>query len=149
MTKQADIEAIMHESIAAITAIEWQSPLAILNSFPNGGCTLSSFYLGHLLESRGYGQWHIVNSTRGVMENHDWLESSDGLVVDATPQQFEDLDFPAPFVVQVPSPLERHFTRLDNHELDSWTEAYERGYAIFLAALDAVERNTPSDELFR
>lgn len=136
MDKTTEIEALMYECIKAIEAIEWEQPLAILNSFPNSGCTLASYYLGHLLEARGFGKWQIVNGSAGVMASHDWLESLEyGLVVDPTAHQFKKLGFKAPFVAAGISPLEERFIRQQSVDLNSWSTAYERGYELVLASM--------------
>ena len=128
----------MNQCIAAIQAIVWEPPLAILNYFPTSSCTLASYYLGHLLEAHGFGKWQIVNGSAGAMDNHDWLESLEyGLVVDPTAHQFRNLGFTAPFVAAGVSLLEERFSRKKTVALQDWSTAYEHGYELVLAYMES------------
>ncbi len=95
MNQIAEVKAVMDQFIAAVDRIEWESPLRIMNGFPNGCCTISSFLLGHVLQDRGFGYWYIVNGSAGTGDNHDWLENG-STVVDPTPHQFDKGKPPRP-----------------------------------------------------
>ncbi|TAK09380.1 hypothetical protein EPO44_01400 [bacterium] len=135
MGQHHDVEQLLHGFRAAAQSISWDSPLRIMNLFPNGCCTFSSFFLGHILQDRNFGKWHIVHGSAGVMKNHDWLESSEGLVVDATADQFP-LGIEA-FVQAGPSPLEIYFPRAGEVDLSSWSEDLRSKYEEVVAVVDA------------
>lgn len=134
MERQGDIEQLLNDFIFTVRSISWESPLRVLNSFPNSCCTIASFMLGHLLQDRGFGRWHIVNGSAGPMKSHDWLESPDGLVIDSTSDQFS-WGVPS-FVAMGPSPLEAYFPRKQDVSLASWPEDIQAAYARVVDALD-------------
>jgi hypothetical protein len=137
MTQYENVEQLMFDFIAAVRKIAWESPLGIMNTFPRNCCTVSSFVLGHLLQNRGFGTWHIVNGSAGVTKNHDWLESSEGLLVDATPHQFNfGIE---PFVTMGSSPLEGLFPRKQNIELSEWNEHFQAAYWKVVSVIDGHE----------
>uniref|UniRef100_UPI003F493F6C hypothetical protein n=1 Tax=Paenarthrobacter ureafaciens TaxID=37931 RepID=UPI003F493F6C len=136
MQHHGDIEQLLSSFISTVRSVSWESPLRVLNSFPNSCCTIASFMLGHLLQDRGFGRWHIVNGSAGPMERHDWLESADGLVVDSTSDQFP-WGVP-PFVAMGPSPLEKYFPVKQDVSLASWTEDIQAAYARVIDVLDGI-----------
>lgn len=143
MSTQSEIEALMHQYIAAVQSIDWEAELhrlRLLDGYPVNCCSIASFHLGHLLRDRGYGEWSMINGYKDEMgRRHDWLESIElDLVVDATPHQFPALGFTEPFVLAGRSPLEEHFPRQgDPIELARWNDYHQRAYELVLTAMQA------------
>ncbi|GHJ45846.1 hypothetical protein Cs7R123_31880 [Catellatospora sp. TT07R-123] len=70
--------------------------LGVMNNFPAGACGQACLLLGEHLWSRGQGLWRLASGMRpgeGPIVTHSWLVR-DGLVVDITADQFDDVDTP-------------------------------------------------------
>lgn len=68
--------------------------LRSLRDFPRGSCGDASVLLGEYLYQTGHGQWDYVAGEREPdLHSHAWLEQ-DGLIVDITADQFNDVDQP-------------------------------------------------------
>ncbi|MFS0717124.1 hypothetical protein ABC337_13835 [Arthrobacter sp. 1P04PC] len=129
MDKHEELSKLLEDFIDAVHRVNWQSPMGIMNFFPNGCCTVASFAFGNLLQDRGLGDWHIVNGSAGEMSNHDWLVSADGWVVDATCHQFK-FGIDAFVSFGGPSPLETYFPPKQRIELSGGTAAHRAVYRI-------------------
>lgn len=67
-------------------------------SFPRGTCGDMSYMLGAYLHDQGLGVFEYIGGERGLAINdtwntHAWL-CGDGVIVDITADQFEDVDEP-------------------------------------------------------
>lgn len=143
MDKHEEISKLLQEFIEAVGQTHWESPMGIMNFFPNGCCTVASFALGNLLQDRGFGEWRIANGSAGTMSNHDWLESKDGWIVDSTCHQFKFGI--APFVATTgPSPLEVHFPRQQWVELSDWTMAHRIVYGVLVTQMARIAEERES-----
>jgi hypothetical protein len=67
-----------------------------MGSFPHGACGDAALLLARYLRDNGAGEFQYVVADRGEGEDwtsHAWLEQ-DGLVVDITADQFDELEAP-------------------------------------------------------
>jgi hypothetical protein len=106
------------------TAIE-RSPrddLLSFRRFPRGCCSDTAILLGEYLCGQGQGDWDYAGGEREPdLHSHAWLEQ-DGLIVDITADQFEDIH--EPIIVtrdrswheQFVYPEPRHPARIGNYD---------------------------------
>jgi hypothetical protein len=63
-------------------------------SFPRGACGDSSELLGEYLRDSGFGHWtYVSGAIHNPFQSHAWIER-DGVIVDITADQFDDMDQP-------------------------------------------------------
>ncbi|MET3718338.1 hypothetical protein [Arthrobacter sp. UYEF21] len=149
MDEREEISRLLQDFIEAVEHTDWESPMGIMNFFPNGCCTVASFAFGNLLQDRGFGDWRIVNGSAGDMSNHDWLESANGWIVDSTCHQFQfGID---PFVAETgPSPMAVHFPPKQFIELSEWTLAHRVVYGVIVTQMAQIaEARESGDESLR
>lgn len=72
-----------------------RSDLFSFRNFPRGSCGDTSILLGQYLYEQGQGIWTYASGERvsDDFQSHAWLEK-DGLIVDITADQFDDIDEP-------------------------------------------------------
>ncbi len=71
-----------------------RSDLPTLKNFPHGSCGDASILLGQYLLDHSLGLWEYIGGEREQdLHSHAWLER-DGLIVDITADQFDDIDEP-------------------------------------------------------
>lgn len=141
MSKQEDVAKLLHAFATAFERADW--PYKILNSFPQGCGSIASHTLGHLLQDRNLGQWHLVKGIAHDLSTHEWLESSDGWVVDPTCHQF---DFGVqPFVARRGlSPMAAYFPSEEPYELSELDPTGLFVYRVIETYMKvAVEEATP------
>ena len=120
------------------TALETGSYLRSgLRSFPRGACGDASRLLGIYLESLGLGKWTYVQGQAGGQRfaTHAWVEQ-DGLIVDITADQFDDVAEPV-IVTRDRSWHDRRFPPVRHSSM--WlapTDVLLVEYEILLGALD-------------
>ncbi len=92
-TSPDEIRRLAREFRDAITRSP-RDDLPTLCSFPRGSCGDASKLLGEYLHEQGQGVWDYVGGERDSnTHSHAWLEK-DGLIVDITADQFDDIDEP-------------------------------------------------------
>ena len=68
--------------------------LPTFRNFPHGSCGDTSILLGQHLYDRSLGLWEYAGGERELdLHSHAWIEQ-DGLIVDITADQFEDMAEP-------------------------------------------------------
>lgn len=77
------------------TALDEQEAMpANVKDFPLGACGDTTEMLGQYLDDRGFGVWMYIQGHRDTDGwTHAWLER-DGVVIDITADQFEDVTEP-------------------------------------------------------
>jgi hypothetical protein len=71
-----------------------RSDLPTQKNFPHGSCGDASTLLGQYLFDQSLGLWEYTGGERERdLHSHAWLEC-DGLIIDITADQFEDVDEP-------------------------------------------------------
>lgn len=92
------VEHIATRFRKAITMCDRLSLPTSLQCFPRGGCGDAVLLLSTYLTECGLGEFDYVGATRGTLDSgmwhsHAWLER-DGLIVDITADQFEEITMP-------------------------------------------------------
>jgi hypothetical protein len=121
--------------------------LRSLRDFPRGSCGDASVLLGEYLHQTGHGQWDYVAGEREPdLHSHAWLEQ-DGLIVDITADQFDDVDEPVivtsdrSWHQQFSSQEPRHPALIDRYDPRTRTilrEFYERVTAATAKGSDSL-----------
>lgn len=102
----------------------------VLDSFPDGTCGDVSPLLGEYLYESGLGEWQYRVGWRNG-RSHAWIEC-DGLIVDITADQFDEVDDPV--IVTTNSPWHQGFeTHDDSHPARIGT--YDEATATRLASI--------------
>lgn len=87
----------LHLAASRIRDAIIQSPrddIHAFQNFPSGSCGDASILLGEYLHQTGHGDWEYVTGERvRDLYSHAWIEQ-DGLIVDITADQFDDVDQP-------------------------------------------------------
>lgn len=101
-------------------------------AFPKGACGDAAELLGQYLRDSGLGEWTYCS---GVQANHShaWLER-DGVVVDATADQFYDA--PGPVVVTADGSFHARYSRMTPHAAGLY---YYKGTVPEVAAAAAAD----------
>lgn len=88
--REAEVLQVARRVRAALESGDYARPG--LRSFPRGACGDASRLLGLYLEALGLGKWTYVQGEAGgeMFATHAWLEQ-DGLIVDITADQFDDV----------------------------------------------------------
>ena len=94
MNQSTKVDQIRHyvgkfrDAILSCSRDDWP----LMRSFPQGACGDASILLGEYLHEQGLGVWVYAGRERDSdLHSHAWLEQ-DGLIVDITADQFEDVN---------------------------------------------------------
>jgi|CEGC01.1.fsa_nt_gi hypothetical protein len=138
-----DMDAIAKASRKFRAAVEDNfSSLGLASeSFPRGNCGEMSWMLGAYLHDQGLGAFEYICGERGLAiegtwSSHAWL-CSDGIIVDITADQFDDVDDPV--IVTEASKWHEQFSTESYGTVsrESLKDSLERPYNKLMEALEA------------
>jgi hypothetical protein len=99
-----------------------RSDLPTLKNFPHSACGDASILLGQYLFDHSLGLWEYAGDERELdLHSHAWLER-DGLIIDITADQFDDVDEPIivthdrAWHAQFAHPEPRHQARISDYD---------------------------------